>query len=295
MKNKKIISAIFLSVIVFSTCFIISCTREKVETDFQNDVAEYAPLFEINEKEYEERQADSVEPEREAETPEETIQSEENIPEEIKEESYITYLTSITDGLNVRKGAGTQYASIGKIDEGDVVMCLGEEGDFFQTYYRGGIAYVSKKYTKKITMEKADESIENVIKEGAMLLGTPYVYGAVRLHDGEGHFYANFDKNKFDCSSLMQYIFYKGKGTLLQVNTRTQVYQGVNVEKENLKRGDLLFFTNASRLNKTGIERIGHVGLYLGDGYMLHTASDYAVIEKISSLRWSYFICARRV
>ena len=144
-------------------------------------------------------------------------------------------------------------------------------------------------------MQKASNTVENVIAEGVKLLGISYVYGAVRLHDGYGRFYKNFDKNKFDCSSLMQYVFYKGANVLLQVNTRTQVYQGRAVTRRELRRGDLLFFTNASRKDKTGIERIGHVGLYLGDGYMLHTASDHAVIEKMTAARWNNYVTARRM
>ena len=57
----------------------------------------------------------------------------------------------------------------------------------------------------------------------------------------------------------------------------------------------MIFFTNAQRYNKTGVERIGHVALYLGDNYILHTASDYAVIEQISAQRWRYYIETRRL
>ena len=56
-----------------------------------------------------------------------------------------------------------------------------------------------------------------------------------------------------------------------------------------------MFFTNASRKNNTGVERIGHVAMYLGDNYILHTASDYAKIEKISSTRWGYYIQSQRM
>ncbi|MDE7265556.1 MAG: C40 family peptidase, partial [Clostridia bacterium] len=90
-------------------------------------------------------------------------------------------------------------------------------------------------------------------------------------------------------------IFYKGAGVNLQVTSRTQSLQGETVSKANLQRGDLMFFTNASRYNYSGIERIGHVALYLGDNWILHTASDYAKIEQISSTRWSYFIKAQRM
>ena len=142
----------------------------------------------------------------------------------------------------------------------------------------------------KIDNEKA----ENAIAEGYKLLGVPYVYGAVRLHDGKGNFLKGFTAQKFDCSSLIQYIFYQGAGKILDVNTRTQVKQGKFVAKKDLQRGDCIFFTNESRQHLTGIERVGHVALYLGDNYILHTASDYARIEKMTASRWNFYIEARR-
>ena len=92
----------------------------------------------------------------------------------------------------------------------------------------------------------------------------------------------------------MQYMFYHGAGVNLNMTTRTQVKQGSYVSKTDLARGDLIFFTNSQRYNKTGTERIGHVALYLGENYILHTATDYAVIEQISAKRWSYYIETRR-
>ena len=87
----------------------------------------------------------------------------------------------------------------------------------------------------------------------------------------------------------------KGGDILLDVTTRTQIKQGVRIGREEIRRGDLLFFTNASRKDKTGIEWVGHVALYLGGNYILHTASDFAKIEQITPLRKSYFIEGRRV
>ena len=173
------------------------------------------------------------------------------------------YILVRTDGLNVRHGAGTSYSSLGQADSGDMLHLAGKQGDWYETRYRGTTAYVSAKaaYTAVASLEKADDKIERVIDEGLKLLGVPYVYGAVRLHDGKGNFLKNFTTNAFDCSSLMQYIFYKGAGILLDVTTRTQVKQGTAVSWKNIKRGDLLFYTNAQRYNKTGVERIGHVAM----------------------------------
>ena len=57
----------------------------------------------------------------------------------------------------------------------------------------------------------------------------------------------------------------------------------------------MIFFTNSTRYNKTGVERIGHVALYLGDNLILHTASDYAQIEEISATRWKYYVQTQRM
>ena len=210
------------------------------------------------------------------------------------------YIRSLTDGLTVRSGAGTNYAALGHINKGDMVHFVAKKGNWYETVYKSRRAYISaaSSFTELYTMEHKSEAapeIEAVIAEGLQLLGFVYVYGAIRLHDGKGNLLKNFDATKYDCSSLMQYIFYHGADIHLQMTTRTQVKQGRFVAKSKIARGDLLFFTNSTRYNKTGTERIGHVALYLGDNYILHTASDYAVIEPISSTRWGYYIEARRM
>ena len=141
----------------------------------------------------------------------------------------------------------------------------------------------------------AEKSVEKTIAAGAALLGYPYVWGSQRYHWGNGVLNPEFRQGEFDCSALMQYAFYHGCGALLSLTTRTQVLEGRAVSRENIARGDLLFFTNAARKNKTGVERIGHVALYLGNNYILHTASDHAVIEPVSKARWQYYECARRI
>ena len=205
------------------------------------------------------------------------------------------YLRITGDSVNLRSGAGTNYTVIGSGKMGETYAVVGKQGAWYETYYRGKRVYVSASYVALTTLSKsADEDVENVINEGYKLLGVPYVYGAVRVHDGNGKLLSGFTAQKFDCSSLVQYVFYKGAKTLLQVNTRTQVLQGKYVDKNALQRGDCIFFTNESRVHLSGIDRIGHVAIYLGDNYILHTASDYARIEKISASRWKYYVEARR-
>lgn len=243
---------------------------------------------------------ESAQPEQEEQafSPNEDIENE-NVEETTKEDSKpqtVTYFMVTSNGVNIRSGAGTGYSVQGQAEKSTLYGFSEKLGDWYKTGYRNKAGYISSKYCTPVNMRSSgNELIEAVIEEGCKLLGTPYVYGATRLHDGRGYFYKYFTADEFDCSSLMQYIFYMGAGVLLDVNTRTQVYQGATVAAEELKRGDLMFFTNAQRKNNKGVETIGHVALYLGDNYILHTASDYAKIEQISATRWSYFVQAQRI
>ena len=204
------------------------------------------------------------------------------------------YIKCTGDNVNIRSGAGTNYSVLGQAEEGTMYAVISKTGNWYKTYYKNQIAYLYASYTSVFTLEKTEDKVEEVIEEGYKLLGVPYVYGAVRLHDGTGKLLGGFTAQKFDCSSLIQYIFYKGANKLLGVHTRAQVLQGEYVKPDDLQRGDCIFFTNEQRQYNTGIERVGHVALYLGDGYILHTASDYARIEKMSAKRWAFYIEARR-
>ncbi len=214
------------------------------------------------------------------------------IPE--KKPAVAEYVKITTNNLNVRSGAGTNYSSLGTVEKNILMKYAGKSGSWYETRYMGRTAFVHADHAEVVTLETGDAQTEKIIEEGLNVLGTPYVYGATRLHDGKGNMLSGFTTKKFDCSSLMQFMFYRGAGILLNMNTRTQISQGKAVTDE-LKRGDLMFFTNASRKNNTGLERVGHVALYLGDNYILHTASDYAKIEQISGTRWSYYLGARRM
>ncbi len=217
-----------------------------------------------------------------------------SLPEPTPVVQTASYFTLTGSSVNIRSGAGTDFAVIGSADKGASYAVVGKTGNWYQTYYRGKTGYISASLGVIFELKKTEEQTEQVIEEGYKLLGVPYVYGAVRYHDGNGNLLKGFTAQKFDCSSLVQYIFYKGAGVKLGLNTRVQVKQGKLVKKADLQRGDCIFFTNEDRQYNTGIERVGHVAVYLGNDYILHTASDYARIEKMSAKRWAFYIEARR-
>lgn len=215
---------------------------------------------------------------------------------EVPQTKTVVYVSVTGSGVNLRSGPGTNYKSVGTAQYDTRYAYLGKSGDWYKIYNLNKTAYVSAKYSKLVEMESSgNDTIEAVIAEGTKLLGAPYVFGAARYHYGNGTLLSSFDSTKYDCSSLMQYIYKIGADVNLQMTTRTQIYQGTTVPLKELKRGDLMFFTNSTRKDNVGIERVGHVALYLGGNWILHTASDYAKIEQISATRWSYYIQSQRV
>ena len=212
--------------------------------------------------------------------------------------TYDDFVLCTGDSVNIRSAASTSASVLGTAKKGKFFALVGQSGDFYKIRYRYGYGYISKSYAKKAQMKKSkDERIEKVLAAAYETIGTPYVYGAVRLHGGTGTLYKNFDRNKMDCSSLAQYAMYTGAGICIGLSTATQQSEGKLVTGE-LQRGDLLFFSSESYINNSLPTKIRHVGIYLGDNYMLHTANTKNNAEIISlsdtGYWWRYFVLARR-
>ncbi|HZJ77058.1 MAG TPA: SH3 domain-containing protein [Oscillospiraceae bacterium] len=94
-------------------------------------------------------------------------------------------------------------------------------------------------------------------------LGRKYVYG------GNG-------PNGFDCSGFTSYIFktyygeyLKSKKIDLPRTASTQATIGTSVSRGNLEKGDLVFFDTVGRIG----DNIGHVGIYIGNGKIVHAST----------------------
>ena len=80
-------------------------------------------------------------------------------------------------------------------------------------------------------------------------------------------------KRGFDCSGLTSYVYGQG-GVELARSSREQFRQGQPVNREDLHKGDLVFF---------GKKGVHHVGIYLEDGRFIHSASSGKSV-RVSSL-----------
>jgi cell wall-associated NlpC family hydrolase len=97
----------------------------------------------------------------------------------------------------------------------------------------------------------------------------------------------------FDCSGYVQYL-YKQHHIQLPRTALLQSKVGKTIQKEALKKGDLLFFLTDKKRHIP----ITHVGIYLGDGTFIHAASKKKGII-ISPINQGYyakkFVLAKRI
>lgn len=126
---------------------------------------------------------------------------------------------------------------------------------------------------------------QQIISTGLRYLGTPYLFNS-----------RPYQSNTFDCSSFIQYIF-GVNGVFLPRSSRQQFLAGVPISFRKIKKGDLLFFTTKTRKNRLGISRIGHVGIYIGKGRILHTyrQGKKVMISDLNSIWKQLFFGAKRV
>ena len=117
-----------------------------------------------------------------------------------------------------------------------------------------------------------DETFAAILKEAEKYLGFPYVWGG------------SSPNTSFDCSGFVSYVYNQcgwdfgrlGAQGLYNISTRTS----------SPKPGDLVFFTGTY-----DTQGISHVGIYVGDGWMLH-CGDPISYANLNSSYWQSHLYA---
>jgi cell wall-associated NlpC family hydrolase len=130
--------------------------------------------------------------------------------------------------------------------------------------------------------------VENVIQTARSYLGTPYVYGSDRT-----------EPSSFDCSDFTRWVFLYSLGMDLPWDSRSQAAYVQAFSKKtytslnDARRGDLLFFTSYRGNQASDYQElqphekpITHIGIYLGNGYIIHSASQKSGGVSIKTLKW---------
>lgn len=118
---------------------------------------------------------------------------------------------------------------------------------------------------------KYTQTIDALLEEAKTYLGTPYRYGGTT-------------RRGIDCSAFVLSVFGAAAGVALPRVAASQAQQGENVEKENLQKGDLIFFSQGR-----GISHVAIVEEVTADGQVnfIHSATSIGVSH--SSLNSNYW------
>lgn len=201
----------------------------------------------------------------------------------VSSSSSVYYVTG--DSVNLRLTPSTNAPVTTLLYLGQAITLLATDGSWYQVMLDDQMTgWVHANYvassppSPSAASTTESSSITTLLNYAQSLLNCRYRFGG---SSAQG----------FDCSGFTMHVFAK-IGFSLPHKALTQYSLGVKIEKDNLDKGDLVFFKT---LNSP---IINHVGIYIGDGKFIHASSGagFVVINSLTS--GYYFNCyqsARRL
>ena len=219
----------------------------------------------------------------------------------------------VTSSANVRESASTSAEVITSLSRNAEVTILGEEGDFYKIQYNDITGYISKSLvsdtkleevtsrsntagrtaqTTNIAVEKTEstEEVSTPSYEGSSSEGDR-IAAFAKQYVGYSYVYGGTTPSGFDCTGFAYYVF-NSCGYNLSRSCSVQCNSGYAVSRGDLQPGDLILFCNG------GGGTIGHVGIYIGGGNIVHAENSRTgvVISTINSGYYNkYYSSARRI
>lgn len=191
--------------------------------------------------------------------------------------------TATVSGMSVRLRAGASLASqvYGYYNTGAQFSVLGTSGEWVNVKTSAGLeGYMHSAYLKigSAAAPTPGGVADQIVATSKLYLGTPYVW-------------AGMSPSGFDCSGFVYYLYKNYGYSLHRVAQDMYSYDGVFVDKANLRVGDLVCFGY-------GPYSITHVGMYIGNGQFIHSSSGSGcvVITDLSSNYYTrMYVGAKRI
>jgi len=186
--------------------------------------------------------------------------------------------------LNVRKEPSTSSKILEKVSSDERYEVLEILDGWVKIATVTGEGYVSAEYVEvKYALNEAVEFTppmtsskrQGIIEYAQRFVGGKYKYGGTSLTKG------------IDCSAFVQQMFAK-YGIELPRTSKTQSRCGRSVSWSQIQPGDLIFY------GRSGVSGVGHVAIYIGNGKIVHAASERLGIT-ISNARYTTILAIRNV
>ena len=174
----------------------------------------------------------------------------------------------VTGGtINVRTGPGTNYDKITQVVSGKQVTVVGEANGWYQVTFDATTGWLLGEYLR----DPAD--LDGPV--GAKIVSMAMPYLGTRYRSGGA------SPSGFDCSGFTMYLYAQLGYSLPHSATAQYRNCGYAVAKADLQPGDLVFFSDSSHA-------IGHVGIYIGNGQIIHARYSVGKVM-IDSLSANYY------
>ena len=135
-------------------------------------------------------------------------------------------------------------------------------------------------------VSKSHDSISSPHKEDEIQSVTTKVDKLIALAKSKlGNSYepAKAGPDHFDCSGFVYYVFTSNSISIPRTSL-AQSQSGEKLSRQELKKGDILFFDTHHR------NHVNHSGIYLGDGKFIHSSSGKAYGVTVSELDKGFYL-----
>jgi cell wall-associated NlpC family hydrolase len=158
--------------------------------------------------------------------------------------------------------APLQAAPEGKPEPGDAVVQLLQDR---------GLLPTAQQLDANPLVQQVRDTASDLVMQAMNFLGVPYRRGGNSAEQG------------FDCSGFTRHVFENSIGLVLPRRADQQAQSAglLNVKREELKPGDLVFFNTMRRA-------FSHVGIYVGEGKFIHAPRSGGEV-RVEDMRQAYW------